>query len=295
MLNASAISNTEYTNIHHSKQPSTPTRQIKTNAGQTVKADSTPPSRAYEREEEIEEHTIESMEASSQKIDKGPFNNDAFGDDDMPEEYDNNNYPKTACHICGRMFISDRLEKHVVACSKAHKARKVFDATTARIKGTDLEKYTKSDGKESRKSRADAAAIEEKLKAKKASWRNKHDAFVQMVRAARLPAGASGKHGTSSQQMVQIDPNPDYVTCPTCNRRFNEDAGARHMPICKEKASQHSRQSASRGMGHGGIGNGNGSGSGGASHSVVKEDMLKRRTAYKPPVPKTSKSSPSKR
>lgn len=26
--------------------------------------------------------------------------------------------------------------------------------------------------------------------------------------------------------------NPDYVQCPSCSRRFNEAAAARHIPIC---------------------------------------------------------------
>jgi hypothetical protein len=27
--------------------------------------------------------------------------------------------------------------------------------------------------------------------------------------------------------------NPDYVQCPHCNRRFNEAAANRHIPLCK--------------------------------------------------------------
>lgn len=46
------------------------------------------------------------------------------------------------CLICKRKFADEsRLEKHMVACSKTQKPRKVFDATKARVRGTELEKY----------------------------------------------------------------------------------------------------------------------------------------------------------
>lgn len=46
------------------------------------------------------------------------------------------------CSICNRTFSQeDRLEKHMIACQKSQKVRKVFDATKARVKGTELEKY----------------------------------------------------------------------------------------------------------------------------------------------------------
>jgi len=91
-----------------------------------------------------------------------------------------------------------------------------------------------------------------------------------MVIAARQPSG--------TVQMAPVDPNPDYITCPCCERRFNEESGKRHIPICKEKAAKKAleRPSASRGT---------------AASSVVKDKMeeLKRRTAYKPPSPRKKK------
>ena len=38
-------------------------------------------------------------------------------------------------------------------------------------------------------------------------------------------------------------PNPDYVQCPHCGRRFEEFAAERHMPFCKEKHSRIERRS----------------------------------------------------
>ena len=39
------------------------------------------------------------------------------------------------------------------------------------------------------------------------------------------------------------EPNPDYVQCPHCGRRFEEFAAERHMPFCKEKHSRIERRS----------------------------------------------------
>ncbi len=33
-------------------------------------------------------------------------------------------------------------------------------------------------------------------------------------------------------------PNPDYVQCPYCKRRFQEHAAERHIPFCKEQSSR---------------------------------------------------------
>jgi len=35
-----------------------------------------------------------------------------------------------------------------------------------------------------------------------------------------------------------------YVNCPHCNRNFNETAGARHIPKCKDTVNKPKRQMA---------------------------------------------------
>jgi hypothetical protein len=52
------------------------------------------------------------------------------------------------------------------------------------------------------------------------------------------------------------EPNPDYVQCPYCKRRFQESAAERHIPFCKEQnarlehnpASVRAKQSLSKRM-----------------------------------------------
>ncbi|KAH6585733.1 hypothetical protein BASA50_001068 [Batrachochytrium salamandrivorans] len=168
------------------------------------------------------------------------------------------------------------LEKHIAACSKAHKTRKVFDMTGARVKGTDLEKYSvKQRGQK-------VIESSEKKLAKKSNWRIKHKAFVQMVRSAREPPGSNNSADGGANQ-EKLDPNPHYVGCPSCHRRFNEDSAARHIPLCKEKEALMNRKTQSQAAG------GRNAASGGPA-GVSREDMLKRRTAYKPPTPKAPKS-----
>ena len=40
-------------------------------------------------------------------------------------------------------------------------------------------------------------------------------------------------------------PNPDYVQCPYCKRRFQEHAAERHIPFCKEQSNRIERKTSS--------------------------------------------------
>ena len=41
------------------------------------------------------------------------------------------------------------------------------------------------------------------------------------------------------------EPNPDYVQCPYCKRRFQESAAERHIPFCKEQNARLEHNAAS--------------------------------------------------
>lgn len=191
-----------------------------------------------------------------------------FHENDREERLDVSEY-LIPCSICGRKFMQDRLDKHRDVCSKTkQKVRKPFDVRAARVQGTEMEKYVLK--------KQSSSVHEEEIKPKKSNWRTKHEAFRQMVVSARQPVqrGPTG----SIIAAAPTPPNPDYITCPCCERRFNEDSGKRHIPICKEKAAKKAleRPTASRGK---------------AAVSAGKDKMeeLKRRTAYKPPTPKLKK------
>lgn len=70
--------------------------------------------------------------------------------------------------------------------------------------------------------------------AAKGGWRAKHEDFIRTVRAAKEMQIHLAKGG----KLTDLPPPPpsenlDYVQCPHCNRRFNEAAANRHIPLCK--------------------------------------------------------------
>ena len=93
---------------------------------------------------------------------------------------------------------------------------------------------------------------------KKSNWRDRHESFINAIRAARQPNAAP----------PPPEINPDYVSCPHCKRRFNPDSAARHIPVCNQDPNKLSNKHPVN-----------------ASKSKTKStESLKKRTAYKPPV-----------
>lgn len=45
------------------------------------------------------------------------------------------------CSVCRRMFASDRIQHHELACAKANKQRRVFDSTKQRLEGTEAASF----------------------------------------------------------------------------------------------------------------------------------------------------------
>ncbi|KAJ3127399.1 hypothetical protein HK098_006388 [Nowakowskiella sp. JEL0407] len=173
------------------------------------------------------------------------------------------------CSNCNRLFAVDRLEKHETACLKISKPRKIFDAFKVRVKGTEMEKYVV----------ANPPKQSQVNPTKKQNWRAKHEYFINMVRSARNPSNPSLPHSSTSS----FDPYSDYVTCDSCGRRFNEEAGKRHIPVCLAAKAKQKQKLGEKGSGKGG----------GKGEKEVptptREEMVKKRTGYKPPIPKLKK------
>ncbi|KAJ3085676.1 hypothetical protein HK102_013940 [Quaeritorhiza haematococci] len=191
---------------------------------------------------------------------------------------DDNRLP---CSICGRKFLEqERLDKHMVACAKVKKERKIFDASKARVKGTDLEKYANQPqrkgaaGGKSPSKAGKTGPEETPLKAPKSNWRAKHESFLRMVRAAKEPIDTSSP--SSRKAAPPIDEHPDYITCDHCGRRFSEEAAERHMPVCAE--------SKRRAQLRNGTNN---------TQLERKEEAFKRRMSFRPPPLKNSKGGKS--
>ncbi|XP_062325558.1 zinc finger C2HC domain-containing protein 1C [Osmerus eperlanus] len=122
-----------------------------------------------------------------------------------------------ACKICQRNFLAERLEKHHQVCEKMQKSnRQVYDSFKHRAKGTELEEFMKTN------TRSKTPEL------KKNNWRVKHAQLLRNMQHA---------HGGSTQPAPSIQ-DPDYVTCPYCERRFAPGPAERHVPKCQNIKSR---------------------------------------------------------
>ncbi|KAM4687882.1 zinc finger C2HC domain-containing protein 1A [Discoglossus pictus] len=129
------------------------------------------------------------------------------------------------CKICGRTFVLETLRKHVPICQKAAiKKRKTFDSSRQRAEGTDIPTIKPI------KARPEPPK-------KPSNWRRKHEDFIATIRAAK---GVDQILKTGGELPPPPPPtyDPDYVQCPYCQRRFNENAADRHITFCKEQAAR---------------------------------------------------------
>jgi hypothetical protein len=79
-----------------------------------------------------------------------------------------------------------------------------------------------------------AAAEEAPIKGgKTAKWKQQSEQFREAMRANRKVEKAIAE-GKPLPPPGPATINPDYVQCPNCLRSFNQKAGERHMPLCKD-------------------------------------------------------------
>ncbi|KAG8441912.1 hypothetical protein GDO86_010913 [Hymenochirus boettgeri] len=129
------------------------------------------------------------------------------------------------CKICGRTFNPATLKKHILICQKtAAKKRKTFDSSRQRAEGTDI---------------SVVKPLKPKIEPpkKQSNWRRKHEEFIATIRAAK-GVDQILKEGGELPPPPPPTYDPDYVQCPYCQRRFNENAADRHINFCKEQAAR---------------------------------------------------------
>ncbi|XP_060055825.1 zinc finger C2HC domain-containing protein 1A isoform X1 [Erinaceus europaeus] len=160
------------------------------------------------------------------------------------------------CKICGRTFFPVALKKHGPICQKtATKKRKTFDSSRQRAEGTDIPTVKPL------KPRPEPPK-------KPSNWRRKHEEFIATIRAAKGLDQAL-KEGGKLPPPPPPSYDPDYIQCPYCQRRFNENAADRHINFCKEQAARISNKS---------------------KFSADVKGKPAPRTQYKPPAIKKSNS-----
>ncbi|XP_029955552.1 zinc finger C2HC domain-containing protein 1A isoform X2 [Salarias fasciatus] len=141
-------------------------------------------------------------------------------EDDAPSAED-----LVQCDTCKRCFLPKVLDKHSKICQKsAAKKRKVFDSSRQRAEGTDI---------------STLKPIKPKAEPPKkpSNWRKKHEDFIATIRAAKNISQVI-KDGGPLPPPPPPTYDPDYIQCPYCQRRFNENAADRHIKFCQE---QHAR------------------------------------------------------
>uniref|UniRef100_A0A452QKL0 Zinc finger C2HC domain-containing protein 1A n=1 Tax=Ursus americanus TaxID=9643 RepID=A0A452QKL0_URSAM len=158
--------------------------------------------------------------------------------------------------ICGRTFFPVALKKHGPICQKtATKKRKTFDSSRQRAEGTDIPTVKPL------KPRPEPPK-------KPSNWRRKHEEFIATIRAAKGLDQAL-KEGGKLPPPPPPSYDPDYIQCPYCQRRFNENAADRHINFCKEQAARISNK---------------------GKFSTDTKGKATSRAQYKPPALKKSNS-----
>lgn len=191
------------------------------------------------------------------------------------EEFEKTVVPASmiTCPDCNRRFNEQAYSHHVNVCKKVFgQARKPFDSRKHRIQGTDMEtikpqkpQAQRGDMRRLGSSRAVTSTLTRQPsagsmpKGKGPNWKSKSSAFRDAIREARQisiverQAKAAGIPLAAALPPATIrspdDPvYDDYVQCPHCGRKYNQTAGARHIPQCKNIFAKPAR--LKRGTGH---------------------------------------------
>lgn len=69
----------------------------------------------------------------------------------------------------------------------------------------------------------------------KKNWRSQHEEFIASIRYAKMVTAVEAGGGN----IADLPPPPksenvDYIQCPHCKRKYNQAAGERHIPKCKD-------------------------------------------------------------
>uniref|UniRef100_H2S7S3 Zinc finger C2HC domain-containing protein 1A n=1 Tax=Takifugu rubripes TaxID=31033 RepID=H2S7S3_TAKRU len=124
--------------------------------------------------------------------------------------------------FCGRPITTET--RHAQICQSVAKKRKVFDSSRQRAEGTDIPTLKPMKPKP-------------EPPKKQSNWRKKHDDFIATIRAAKSVAHII-KDGGPLPPPPPPTYDPDYIQCPCCQRRFNENAAERHIKFCQEQAAR---------------------------------------------------------
>jgi hypothetical protein len=130
---------------------------------------------------------------------------------------------------CGRKFVEASLVKHEKICRKIFLSkRKKFDMAAQRL--------TDENGDPIVNIKKVQAIGKEKPKKNEAEKVPKWKLQSAMLRTQLKKSKGEDVSNTEEAKLVKDFEKQDCITCPHCGRNFNENAGARHIISCAERA-----------------------------------------------------------
>jgi hypothetical protein len=157
---------------------------------------------------------------------------------EQPTEFAETRVHLTPCRICGRKFAADRLAKHEAACEKASQKRKPMNIKEQRMTA-DQKKAARSAPRGGGGGRGGRGG-------KNAKWKKESESFRAMLKQERRDK-ALLKSGVALSDLPPPDMDPAYeaqddrLECPSCGRKFNEQAHARHIQHCSNTKARPTR------------------------------------------------------
>ncbi|TKS88007.1 Zinc finger C2HC domain-containing protein 1A [Collichthys lucidus] len=144
-----------------------------------------------------------------------------------------------SCKVIRRYFALVELLEHTIMCAhqNAH-YRTTLASSTSRCQQKDIprDKPQSQWNLEENISNSMTITVAEPPK-KPSNWRKKHEDFIATIRAAKQVTQVM-KDGGPLPPPPPPTYDPDYVQCPYCQRRFNENAADRHIKFCQEQAAR---------------------------------------------------------
>jgi hypothetical protein len=118
--------------------------------------------------------------------------------------------------------------------------RKKFDISSKRAAEGASEVVTQNDEMPAnrRKPAARPPPKAAQSKGAKDKWKRQSDQFRANLRAARMANTGDSEGYEEARRVAQEAEDADLTRCAHCNRTFNHEAAARHIPICERKAKE---------------------------------------------------------
>lgn len=168
------------------------------------------------------------------------------------EEEEDDGSERVECDMCGRRFKPDSLQKHRKICKKVFmQKRKKFDMKKQRVIDEEHKEIIQNAEYAEKKGKKKVdPVLEAKKKANKEKWKKQSEEFRRMLRGAKKEenddnfvvngAGAGMGKGGGAMANKPAEPtyNDDLTHCSICNRRYNEDAYKKHLPMCERKKKE---------------------------------------------------------